>query len=221
MVDEIGRTFAGRAEIGHVYLYCKYRDKHRDNFVEITKSLINQLLAENESCLEYLYDTALGDHADHATTITGLRTIVQALVQCYDLVFIGIDGLDECEQVERSALLSLVESLVHPPEAETNVKVFLTSRAEIDVERSLGSSSRIDLNSHHLFADIQVYINTRAIELRRFELTSQSVHEITEKLVDQSAGMISYIWLARQRWRTIMLINDRNVSPGTTDARRF
>jgi hypothetical protein len=83
--------------------------------------------------------------------------------------------------------------LVHPPEAETNVKVFLTSRAEIDVERSLGSSSRIDLNSHHLFADIEVYVNTRAIELRRFELTSQSVREITEKLVDQSAGMISYI----------------------------
>jgi hypothetical protein len=196
MVDEIDSTITGRAETVLVYLYCKYKDQHRDNFIEITKSLINQLLAENESCLEYLYDVALGDGAEHATTSTGLRTIVQALAQCYDLVFIGMDGLDECEQTERSALLSLVESLVHPPEAETNVKVFLTSRAEIDVERSLGSSSRIHLKSHHLFADIQVYVSTRAVELRRFELASESVQEITAKLVDQSAGMTLYTLLA-------------------------
>lgn len=193
MVDEIGKTISDRAETGLVYLYCKYKDQHRDNFAEITKSLIYQLLGDNESCLEYLYDTFLSQDADHATTKTGLRSIIQALVQCYDLVFIGMDGLDECEQAERSALLSLVESLVHPSEAETNVKVFLTSRAEIDVERSLGFSSRIDLNGHHLFADIQVYVNTRAIELQRFELTSQNVHEITEKLVDQAAGMTCYI----------------------------
>jgi hypothetical protein len=193
IVGEIDKTISNRTETGLVYLYCKYKDQHRDNFAEISKSLIYQLLGDNESCLEYLYDTVLSQDADHATTKTGLRRIIQALVQCYDLVFIGMDGLDECEQAERSALLSLVESLVHPPEAETNVKVFLTSRAEIDVERSLGSSSRIDLNSHHLFADIQIYVNTRAIELRRFELTSQSAREITEKLVDQSAGTISYI----------------------------
>jgi hypothetical protein len=189
MVDEIGGTISDRVETGLVYLYCKYKDQHRDNFTEITKSLIDQLLGENESCLEYLYDTLLSEDSEHATTKTGLRRIIQALIQCYDLVFIGIDGLDECEQSERSALLSLVESLVHPSEAETNVKVFLTSRAEIDIERSLGSSTRIHLKSQNLFADIQVYVNTRAIELRRFELTSESIQEITEKLVVQSAGM--------------------------------
>jgi hypothetical protein len=191
MVDEIGRTIAGRGETGLVYLYCKYKDQHRDNFVEIAKSLINQLQAENESCLEYLYDLALSDDEERTTSKTSLRKIVQALVQCYDLVFIGVDGLDECEQIERSALLSLVESLVHSPDAETNVKVFLTSRAEIDVERSLGSSSRVHLKSHHLSNDIQAYVNTRSVELRRFELTSENVRQITEKLVGQAAGMMS------------------------------
>ena len=190
MVDEIDRTTNNPAEPGLAYLYCKYKDQHRDNFVEIAKSLINQLLGENESCLEYLYDIALSSDVESATTKTSLRSIVQALVQCYGLVFIGVDGLDECEQTERSALLSLVESLVHPSEAETNVKVFLTSRAEIDIERSLGSSTHIHLKSHHLLADIQVYVNTRAVELRRFELTTENVQEITEKLIDQCAGRI-------------------------------
>ncbi|KAL2041207.1 hypothetical protein N7G274_006152 [Stereocaulon virgatum] len=42
-----------------IYFYCKEKDPVRDNFVDVARSLIAQILELNPICIHYLYDKAL------------------------------------------------------------------------------------------------------------------------------------------------------------------
>jgi len=186
MVDEIRSQLTGQADTVVVYIYCKDHDSLRDNFVELVRSLINSLLGTNEICLDYLYDVAVNSNERYATTVEILSTVVVNVVQCYERVFIGIDGLDECEPSERSHLVSLVQRLL--AQEDSNVHVFLTSRAEHDLEQALEFTSRLKLTDDHVAADIRSYTNARRVELARFHLVEEDLRDVSEQVAQRSAG---------------------------------
>jgi len=113
------------------------------------------------------------------------------MIQCYDQVFIGIDGIDECEPVERKCIVSLLKNLSQPCEQDTIVKVLIFGCAEHDIERSLVGCNRLDLKSHHITGGIEHYVNTRLVRLNSvFRFRPQKLEEIARRIADKSAGII-------------------------------
>jgi hypothetical protein len=118
-----------------------------------------------------------------------LHEILEELCKSHDLLFICIDGLDECEQNERGRILSLIGSISKASRTEQGVRFFLTSRKENDIEKSLGTAIRLNIKSHHVESDILSYIKTQTAKLRevfRFSLAREQ--EILDKLSNRPQG---------------------------------
>lgn len=69
-------------------------------------------------------------------------------------VTVVIDALDECN--DREGLLQLLASL--PERAESNVKVFVTSRREIDIQRCFNEFPQVSLRESAVDNDVRKYL---------------------------------------------------------------
>lgn len=187
IVDEITAT-SPTARVA--FFYCKYNNVLRNSYQEIAKSLIAQLLHNNDDCLRYLYDMAVTSRERHPRTRNVLKELIGTMALLHRDLFIGIDGIDECELSERHLILSLVQDLLKLSDTELNLKIFLASCKEKDIEESLQRSIHLSLSSYHLNGDIRSYINIRSVELgNSFSFSEERVHEVAAKVADRPEGL--------------------------------
>lgn len=162
IVDEIGVTIP-KSQV--VYFYCKNRDPTKRSFHEVFRSLIAQLLHLNPISLDYLHDLAVESVERHPSTFKTYQDILENISTAHNLLFIGIDGLDECEEAERRSILSLMQHILNASSHQANVKIFLTSQRVQDVQESLKGAIRFDVKHHHVKQDIQNYVHRRSSQL--------------------------------------------------------
>lgn len=176
-----------------IFFYCKYNNVLRNSYQEIAKSLIAQLLYNNDDCLRYLYDMAVTSRERHPSTTSVLGELLGTMALLHRDLCIGIDGIDECEPSERRMVLSLVHDLLKLSDADLDLKIFLASCAEKDIEDSLRLSTRLALEPDHLDKDIQSYVKIRSIELgKNFSFSEERVHEVAVKVADRPKGLYTY-----------------------------
>ena len=190
IVDEV-RSSSPKATVA--FFYCKYNNVLRNSYQEIVKSLIAQLLYNDDDCLRYLYDKAVTSRERHPSTRSVLEDLIVTMAQLHRNLFIGIDGVDECEPSERRCILSLVHNLLKLSDTELDLKVFLASCTEKDIEESLQLSTHLALKPHHLDSDIRSYIDIRSIELgEAFSFNEERVHEVACKVAGRPKGLQSF-----------------------------
>ena len=115
------------------------------------------------------------------------------MAQLHRNLFIGIDGVDECEPSERRCILSLVHNLLKLSDTELDLKVFLASCTEKDIEESLQLSTHLALKPHHLDSDIRSYIDIRSIAVgEAFSFNKERVHEVACKVAGRPKGLQSF-----------------------------
>ena len=162
IVDEIRVTIPDSQVI---YFYCKNRDPSKRSFDNIARSLIAQLLHLNPISLDYLHALAAESGERHPNNSKVYQDILENMSISHNRLFIGIDGLDECEEVDRGLILSLMGHVLKVSSSQANVKVFLTSQRVKDVQESLKSAIRFDIKHHHVKQDIQSYVRARSLQL--------------------------------------------------------
>ncbi|KAA6409279.1 MAG: hypothetical protein FRX48_06832 [Lasallia pustulata] len=168
IVDEV-RSSSPKATVA--FFYCKYNNVLRNSYQEIVKSLIAQLLYNDDDCLRYLYDKAVTSRERHPSTRSVLEDLIVTMAQLHRNLSIGIDGADECEPSERRC-------------------------TEKDIEESLQLSTHLALKAHHLDSDIRSYIDIRSIELgEAFSCNKERVHEAACKVAGRPKGMFLLAWL--------------------------
>ena len=159
-----------------------------------------------------MYTKVLATKAARSISKEAFHDIVLDLVQCHSNLYICIDGLDECELVERKEILSLILRIVHS-NPKLGSRVFVAACAERDIEQSLRESLRLALTRLHLHSDITVYLRRTAEELGRKWATNlrTSYHlcadEIYERVAKRPEGLGTHC-----RLMNLLLMRDRNVS---------
>lgn len=171
------------------YVYCKYNDGRRNTSTEILRSLIYQLAGDNDVCGEYLFDVATHSVERTASKREVLINVLKDVLQCYEEVFIGIDGLDECEHKERSTVIKLLKELLKIPPSNPSLHLFVTGRAELDIEKFMTSALyHVKIGPMELSNDISYYVKRRSANLARFDFTKQQMRDLNEKVSTRSAG---------------------------------
>jgi hypothetical protein len=127
------------------------------------------------------------DVEQHLSSKGIIQSTIRTMAIHCGQVFIGIDGLDECESPEREHILSLVHSL--QGSSCPNLRILLTSCLESDIERSLQSAVGLHVKSYHLASDLHSYVQTRTLELsKKFEFDSNESQNIATKVSAKLEG---------------------------------
>lgn len=172
-----------------IYFYCKNRDPSKRTFDAIARSLIAQLLQLNPVALDYLHQVAFDSGERHPSTFKTYGDILEHLTSAHDLLFIGVDGLDECEKDDRRFILSLLDHVLKVSNSKAKIKVFLTSQRMNDLEHLLKPALRFDIKHHHVKQDIQNYVNRRGLQLcNKFGLGTAKQSCITAEISNRSEG---------------------------------
>lgn len=101
-------------------------------------------------------------------------------------VTVVIDALDECN--DREGLLQLLASL--PERTGRNVKVFVSSRWEINIQRSFNQSPQVSLRESAVDNDVKMYLQHTMKTSAAFRKLSDSLKAfIVTSLVSGSGGM--------------------------------
>jgi hypothetical protein len=101
-------------------------------------------------------------------------------------VTVVIDGLDECN--DREGLLQLLASL--PERTGSNVKVFVTSRREIDIQRRFNEFPQVSLRESAVDNDVRKYLEHTVKTSAAFRKLSDSLMGfIVTSLALGSGGM--------------------------------
>jgi hypothetical protein len=176
-----------------IYFYCKCSDHRRRTFEAVTRTLIVQILDLNPECLDYLYEKMITSSERHPNSPHLLQEILEKLCANHDLLFMCIDGLDECDPNERSLILSLIARITKVSRADQSVRFFVTGRKENDIEKSLSSAIRLNIKAHHMDDDILIYIKAQMAKLReRFAFPAWREHEFQEKLSSRPQGKLQH-----------------------------
>ncbi|KAF7794633.1 hypothetical protein EIP86_005770 [Pleurotus ostreatoroseus] len=113
-----------------------------------------------------------------------------------------IDALDECGSWRDQR--KLAQCIVALSQAAPWVKVFVTSRDEVDIHNIFSGTTRIERNintEEGTEDDIRMYIERAAKETRNLELSEETIHE----LVTRAEGLFIWCstlfkWLGESRW---------------------
>ena len=108
----------------------------------------------------------------------------------HDSLFIGVDGLDECPEIERQKILSMIHNLLEASKITRSIHVFLTSREEKDIAVSLRSASRLKIRPYHLENDIKNYVQVRVQHLgKKFSIGLARQNTIMTDITRRSQGL--------------------------------
>ena len=175
-----------------MYYYCDYADHGSLQTNRILGTLLKQLIPEDEIPAE-IEPKILKAYKDgtRSPETSDLMELIFSLMQRLPMVYIVLDGLDECERSVKQNILSFLEHLSTLTGA--NVHTFVSCRDEDQLLRSLNSYTRIRLTAAALETDIKSFVEgsvrarivSRQLTIRNLELE----HQIVGELVQKSHGM--------------------------------
>ena len=161
------------------YFYCKYKDGRRDNFKVIARALLNQMVRQNQDLVPYLYEECVCSGQVVLDSEKQLRTLLEIVCQGLEDGFLIIDGIDECDTVERRKVLTFMPPLVEKAneDQENTMRGLFISRDEGDIRRMLSQA-----------VIRQIGVNDNSPDTRTF--TASQVSKLVEKFeISEAMGV--------------------------------
>lgn len=148
VIDSLTETYKS---VPTIYFYCHYGELERQETSSIIGSLLKQLSMRCETLDPKIMSAYKnGTSLDKKSSENSLATILASFEQ----TFIVVDALDECCVEERKAIVKLLTRLLKG----SRVKVFLTSRPEIDLHRLLQDSASHAIDANDTAKDIRPFV---------------------------------------------------------------
>ena len=145
---------------GFAYFYCYRGASDRRSTKKILHSLIRQLASTRGNSGRMHKELRLRFKKARLEK-RGFREkecwdILRKLVNTYPRTTLVLDALDECKKQDRRGLIEGLHSLVN--ESERPVKIFIASRAEVDIRDNLFHQDLVEVEATTNTDDITTYI---------------------------------------------------------------
>lgn len=177
------------------YFYCKHADPHRNTFLSLARTVLAQLLNQHRDLLPHLYDQLLSSGRPSLTSLQLCQELLHVALQHGQKTHVVIDGLDECDSLERRPVLSWFISEVeacnkqHPG----RLRILFISQDEPDIRKVLQTSSTFRLTTDNIGQDIVIFVQHWAAKIReKFDATQSDVEVIEKSVCKRADGIISH-----------------------------
>lgn len=183
---------------GFAYFYCYRNDEERRQPQSILSSLVRQFASpvgrrgEIHQGARDLAKKLQDECLDMDVQMS--KDLLVDLVTSYQSSTIVLDALDECDDDTRGQLMDCLTFLMRQ---SLNVKIFISSRMDHDIERHFRSQPMIMIQATDNKGDIEAFIRERlASDAAWKDAKLELREEITTTLIDKSKGMFQ--WAALQ-----------------------
>ena len=173
------------------FFYCKYNDNQKNSFTHVLRSILIQLVQQNEDLLSYVYDACCSTSEVTLDSPSRLKSLVEtSLRSCSDCCII-VDGADECEETEEKKIiewfLGIIENI--PQHDAATIRLLFVSQRDKVTEDLLAKAAVIPLDSKHHQEDVEAYTRHWSKKLqRKFGISEGSASQISTAVADQAKG---------------------------------
>lgn len=171
------------------FAFLTYKAAQENMTLVVLHSLLFQLVTNNKTLRPVLAYNHKNNYHKLTDSHEFVRDLLRNILTNLPTTYFILDGLDEIAEKERSMLLSYLQTL---QKDSPNLKLLISSRAEYDIGRSLGSEcSKISLH-HRNSKDIAEYVMTRTNKwLMGLDLAPELLFDIkncTKEIAPKSKG---------------------------------
>lgn len=177
------------------YFYCQEDDPEKNDCISIFRGLLSQLLNHSRELIPYCYEKCL---SSGELNLTSLALAERLLKLCFEKIpkqFIIIDGLDECNPLQRKLVLSFFASVVDKCDEREpgKLRVLFVSQDFPDIGKALQTADVMKLTQGDNKNDIKSYVYdwSKRIE-RKYDLDDEQTEYIQESTLIRSQGS-SYV----------------------------
>ncbi|KAH8683862.1 hypothetical protein BGZ61DRAFT_58812 [Ilyonectria robusta] len=185
---------------GFAYFYCYRNDKKRRQPQSILSSLVRQFASPvgrrdeihqgARNLAKKLQDECL------EMDVQMSKDLLVDLVTSYQSSTIVLDALDECDDETRGQLMDCLTFLMRQ---SLNIKIFISSRMDYDIERHFRSQPMIMIQATDNKGDIETFIRERLASDAAWKDAKLELREhITITLIHRSKGMFQWVALQVQ-----------------------
>ena len=188
VIDELYTRFENDVDVGIGFVYCNFRRKQEQNPKNLMASLLKQLLQGLPSMPNSLLQ--LYERHMLKKSLPSLEEIIQALQSIsseFCRVFIIVDALDECQDLDGGHRTFLAELFTLQSKVAANI--FATSRFIPEVEKEFeGRGAQLEIRANH--EDLERYLDGHMMRLPSFVLRSPDLqNEIKDAIIKAVDGM--------------------------------
>ena len=151
------------------YFYCHYEGQGCNTAVGVLKGLVHQLLNQHLDLLPPCHAKRASSGEPILRSFRLAKKLFEDFCSIPKKIFIVIDGLDECEQIERKQLLEFLIEIV--TQCDTNepgkLRIMIVSQDYVDIRKALHSSSAskivpsiVSMSPTDNEGDIQSYVRS-------------------------------------------------------------
>ena len=189
IIDSLSGRISKKTPIGLAWFYCdgtqNTSDKTKTRYIlgSIFRQLVETSRMPIQSQLELL--KKLKEKASYTVQSKLAKLFVKSIVsitKCFTLVYIFVDGIDECP--ERTELCGLILEL-----SSTNLKVLVSSRGERDIASVFHNEIQLEIAENFSLLDIEIHIDwTFKNDPKLKTMKSDLKKDIKTQLLSNSSG---------------------------------
>ena len=178
-----------------LFFYCKHENPERDNFLALARSLLGQLLKQDQGLLYYFYQKCCesGDTVLNSPAL--LEELLSFAFQNCKKAYIILDGIDECRRNERKNIVQWFRTLIDnlPPSEPDRYRCLFVSQDDGVARKDFAGLSSIKISADDNRGDIEEYCKTQAELLRNsLNLTKEKADSIAEFVTKSTNGTYTY-----------------------------
>lgn len=183
-----------RSSASVAFFYCKYQDNQKNSFLAVARSLLAQLMNQNEDLLlSYLYDKCIASGEVSLVSSQLCTELLETSLKTLLKTFIIIDGIDECKLTERKAILSFFTGLIGDSSIQGALRGLFVSQDENDIRKLVKNAAQVRLTDGHK-SDIDIYAAHWSARIReKFELPNATQEYIRSAVSEGSEGICEII----------------------------
>ncbi|KAF8417488.1 hypothetical protein EV426DRAFT_540278, partial [Tirmania nivea] len=210
--------------ISVAFFYCRHGNPNKSSFINVMRGLIAQITKQNPEVLPILYEeiSRSGENglstrkkASHYLEITIMGSLSVATI-----MYIVVDGLDECEEEEMTKIVETLTSIAHSlnSKSEGAFRLFFTSRDESAIKRVLSMALKYKLRPQDNAQDLEIYANVLSSKIKeKFNLSEGEKDHLATSVTSNAKGMFLFCVLVLQNLlgQTTKAELDREMAPDT------
>jgi hypothetical protein len=187
VVEQLAQQFRDD-DVATLGIYCDYKEYNEQSSTKYLASLLQQLISQRATIPDQIR-SAYRLHSRKQTypTLPEYLDMVAAQIQAFKRVFIVIDALDECTEVN-GVRDELLEGVLQLP---SFVSVMVTSRYIPGIEEYFRSAIHLPIRANE--DDVILHVHTRLTKektwARRIRLDTALSNKIATSIVERASGM--------------------------------